>query len=117
LFGGGDHRRCRLVEAGQSLESRRVQRPLRPSPSIRRQVDGALEERRRGGKTASRAGAIGGALELGGDVLVRLERGVSAMPGAAIGVELRPRAPGAPGVAPREERRRRSRSAAADGET
>ena len=52
------------------------------------QRGGSLEERGCGGETAARLRAVGRALELGGDVLVRCERGLGAVPRAAIGIDL-----------------------------
>jgi hypothetical protein len=83
-----DQRRSLFAVAGQPLESRRAQRSLRPQPSIRRQLHGALEERSGRGKTAARSRAVCGALEVRCHVLVRGERGIGAMPRAAVGVEL-----------------------------
>ena len=69
--------------------------PARPSAharprsdGIRGQRRGSLEERGSGRKTAACLRAVGRALELRGDFLVRPGRGLGAVPRAAIGIDL-----------------------------
>ena len=78
-----------LGGAGLVLGLRRGERALGAPRGIDRQRRRALEEGGRGGQSAAGLGAVGRALELGGDVLVRSGGGLRAMPGAAIGIELR----------------------------
>ncbi len=88
-LGGGQQgkrgtRRARIV-----LGLRRGQRALRPARRIGRELGSPLQERGRCGDAAAALRAAGGALELGRDVLVGPGRRLGAMPGTAIGIDVR----------------------------
>ena len=51
---------------------RRVQCAVSPATRVGRQLCGAFTERGRGGQTPAGAGMAGRALELGGDVLIKV---------------------------------------------
>ena len=78
----------RLGGTGEALELRGVQRATGAMGGIERELQRALQERRRGRVPAARPGAAGGALELCRHVLVGTGGRLRAVPGAAIGVEL-----------------------------
>ena len=67
---------------------RRGQRPLRPPRGIECQRDRALQERGRRGDPAASLRSAGRALQLGGDVLVEPRCRLSAVPGAAIRIDV-----------------------------
>ena len=77
-----------LGGAGQVLAGGGFQRAVGPAGRVGRERRRSLEERSGRRESASRAGALGGLLQLEGDVLVGLRDRVRAMPGAAIRVEL-----------------------------
>ncbi len=71
-------------QADSAAATRRRAREASSVEQLRR----PLQRRRGGGVAAARAGALGGALELGGDLLVGAEVRRGPVPGAAIGVAL-----------------------------
>ena len=88
-FGDGQEPKRRGGCACEVLGLRRGQRPLRPQAGVERQRDGSLEERGRCRQATAQLCPAGRALELGGDFLVGAHRSLRAVPGAAIGIELR----------------------------
>ena len=82
-------RRTRRPEARLRRRQRRSARRAGSAVS----VDGALQERRRGGEPAASLRPAGRALELGGDILVGSRRRAGAVPGAPIRVASRRRWP------------------------
>ena len=75
----------------RKLASRRGQCRSRAARRVRRQLDGALEERGRCREAATCPRAVRRALELGSDVLVGPAAAVREVPGTAVGVEGRVR--------------------------
>ena len=79
----------RVERAGIALRPGSRQQALRSASGLGRQHRRALEECGRRGQAPARLRAAGRALELLGDVLVGTRRGLSPVPGAAVGIDLR----------------------------
>ena len=79
---------CRVKCPGIVLGGGCREQALRATTRCGRQRRRALEECRRRGQAAAALGSVGGALQLLGDVLVGARRGLGAMPGAAVGIDL-----------------------------
>jgi hypothetical protein len=88
--GGGPREQAQgfLGGAGQLLAGGGFQRAAGPAGGVGREHRRSLEKRSGGRESAPCADALGGLLQLTGDVLIGLRDRVRAMPGAAIGVEL-----------------------------
>ncbi len=84
----------RVVGAGLVLALRRCQRALGAPCRVGRQLGRALTERGGRRQAATRLRPARRSLELRGDVLVEARRRVRAMPGAAVGIQLRVRGVG-----------------------
>jgi hypothetical protein len=78
-----------VERTGVALRPGRREQPLGTATGFGRQHRRTLEERGRRGQAPARLRAIGRALELLGDVLVGPGRGVSSVPGPAVGIDLR----------------------------
>src|SRR5262249_48403318 len=80
----------RLVERTcVTLRSGRCEQPICPASGFGRQLGGALMERCSGGQASTALSAIGRALQLAGDILIRLGCRLCSMPGVSIGVNPR----------------------------
>ena len=78
----------RIGRAGLMLALRGEERTLRPVPQIGRQLDGALVKGRPRRQAAARPRSPSRALQLGGDILVEPGCRLSAVPGAAIRIDV-----------------------------
>ena len=86
--GGGEKRQGLVGCSGQVLGPRGVKRTPRPAARIGCQGRRALQEGGSRSQAAARLGPPGRALQLVGDVLVRRERRVGAVPGPAVRIDL-----------------------------
>ena len=76
----------RVEHTGLDLGRRRGQRPVGAPRRVRGQPGRALQERGRRGQPRARLGPAGLPLELGGDSLIGVRRGLGPVPGPPVGV-------------------------------
>ena len=89
LLGPRQQRERRVGRSNPLLGLRRGEGTLGSPAGLRRQRDRAFQEGGRGAQPGARLRAAGRLLELGGNLLVRAERSMRAVPCTAIGIELR----------------------------
>jgi hypothetical protein len=82
----GQQPQHRVERPGLEADFGRGQRPLPTPRRVHGQRHRPLQERGRRGQPAARLGPAGRALELGGDLLVGPEGGLSPVPGPAVGI-------------------------------
>ena len=87
---GGAEKSESLVQRARLVAGlRRGKRPLGAAPGLRGQLGGAPQKGSGGGQTAPRLSPARRPLELGGNILLGPGRGLSKVPGASVGVDLR----------------------------
>ena len=87
-LGGRDQCERGLGGAGVVLGLGRGERPFGPQHRVEGQPHGLLQERGRSGHPSPGLCTVGRALQLGGNPLVGSDRGVRAVPGATVRIDV-----------------------------